>query len=143
MSELKDRKWKLFNYMSRPQNSYWTLLRPPNQSIRAQKRQKWPQIKSNLNVRIQEIIENESCLSKWVDPKRVFDPPFEPQNSPLGPKKIQNNPRIQSKSNARIEGNKENKICCTIWVGPKTILTSHQPSNSIFLVKKSKKIPLN
>ena len=30
----KHRKWKLFNYMSRPQNSCQTLLQLPNQPIR-------------------------------------------------------------------------------------------------------------
>ena len=55
-----------------------------------------PKIKSSLNVRIQGIIEIESCPSKWVDPETVFEPHIEPKNSPLGSKKVKNDPKIKS-----------------------------------------------
>ena len=55
----------------------------------SQKDKNYPKIKSNSNVRIQGIIENESCSATWVDPKTVFEPYIEPKNNPLEQKKSQ------------------------------------------------------
>ena len=53
--------------MSRPQNSYQTLLRTPSQPIRTPGDKQDPEIKSNSNVRIQGIIENEIVkLHEWI-----------------------------------------------------------------------------
>ena len=56
-------------------------------------------IKSNSNVRIKEIIEDEICSTTWVDPETVFEPHIEPKNIPLGHKKsLKINPKsIQNK----------------------------------------------
>ena len=97
---------------------------------------------SNLNVRIPGIIENESCPSKWVDPKTVFEPLIETKNSPLGPKKVQNKPKIKSKSYFRIEGNKENKSFALYEWTSKQFEPDPNPQNSIsFTHKKPKKYP--
>ena len=68
----------MFNYMSRPQNSVWTL--PPTQKVEND-----PKIKSKSDVRIEGNIEDEKCSTTWVDPKTVFEPYPNPKNSPLGP----------------------------------------------------------
>ena len=60
--------------MSRPQ----TVVEPysnPQTSLLGPKRDKNDsKIKSNQNVRIQGIIENESFSTTWVDPKPVVNP---------------------------------------------------------------------
>ena len=58
-----------------------------------QKDKNYPKIKSNLNVRIQGIIQNESFSTTWVDPKTVLEPHIEPKNSPLGPRKSKMTPK--------------------------------------------------
>ena len=63
-------KWKLFNYMSTPQNSCRSLLRPQT-SLLGPKNKINHKIKWNSNVRIQGIIENESCSTIWLNPKTV------------------------------------------------------------------------
>ena len=55
--------------MSKPQNSFQTLLRPQKQPIRAQKIKNDPKIESNSNIRIEEIIKNENSSTTWVDLK--------------------------------------------------------------------------
>ena len=71
--------------MSSPKNSCQTLLRPPNQPIRAPIRQK---MTPKLNIEIDENIENESCSTTWVDPNTVFEPfPDPPKTACDGPKK--------------------------------------------------------
>ena len=74
--------------MSRPQNSCRTFLRPQNQPIRAPKDKNDPKIRSNSNITMQGIIENEHCSTTGVDPKTVFEPHIEAKNSPLGPEKV-------------------------------------------------------
>ena len=111
--------------MSRPQNSCQTLLWPTNQPIRAPKRQKWPQIKSNSNVTIHGIIENESCSTTWVDPI------LNPKIAHRGPKKINHYPKIKANSNVRNQEIIKNESCSTTWVDPKTIFEPHiEPKNS-------------
>ena len=70
-----------------------------------------PKSKSNSNIIIEGIIENESCSSALIDPKTVFELYIEPKNSPLGSKKFKDDPKIKSKSKVRIEGNIENESC--------------------------------
>ena len=64
--------------MIRPQNSFRTLPQTLKITLK---------IKSNPNVRIQEIVENESCSTTSIDPKTVFEPHIDPKNIPLGSKK--------------------------------------------------------
>ena len=90
----KQRKWKLFNYMSRPKNS-WPYSNHKTSPWGPQKDKNDPKIKSNSNVTIQGIIENESCSTTWVDPKTVFESHIEPEKSLLGPKKVKNKPKIK------------------------------------------------
>ena len=40
-----------------------------------------PKIKSNFNVTINGIIENENCSTTWVEPKTLFEPLFEPEKT--------------------------------------------------------------
>ena len=105
--------------MSRPKNIHWILSWPQEQTIKAQKSKKLPQIKSNLKVRNEGIIENESCSTVWVDPKIVFEPYPDSNNSQLGPQKVKSDTNIKSKSKVTIEENIENKICSTNRVNPK------------------------
>ena len=59
-----------------------------------QKVKKDPKFKSKLKVRIEgNVGKNESCPSKWVDPKTVFEPHIEPKNSPLGQWKSKMTPK--------------------------------------------------
>ena len=83
--------------MSRPQNICRPYSDPQTSRLGPQKYKNDPQIKSNSNVRIQGIIENESCSTTGVYPKTVFEPHIESKNSPLGPQKVKNNPKIMSK----------------------------------------------
>ena len=80
-----------------------------------------PQIESKSNIRIDGNVQNESCSTKRVDPKTVFEPYPNLKNSPLGPQKYKNDPKIKSKSNVRMEGNIENDCCSTTRVDPKTL----------------------
>ena len=48
---------------------------------------------SKLKVRIEENIENKSCLSTKLDPKTDFETHPRPKNNPLGPQK---DPTIKS-----------------------------------------------
>ena len=76
----------------------------PNKSpLGPQKVKNDPKIKSKSNVRIYGNIENESCLTTWVDHKTVFGPFPNPKNSLLGAQKVKNDPEIESKPNVRIE----------------------------------------
>ena len=60
--------------MSRPQNSFWTLIGPQKEPIGYQKVKNYPKIKSNSKVRMEEIIESKSCSTTWVDLKTAFEP---------------------------------------------------------------------
>ena len=84
-------------------NSY-----PQTSPLGLQKDKNDPKIKSNLNVRIQGIIENESCSTTWVNLNKIFEPHIAPKNSPLGPQKVKKNPDIDKKSNIRIDENLQN-----------------------------------
>ena len=64
-----------------------------NSLLGLQKVKNCPKIKSNSKVRIEEIIENKSCLTTLVDSKTVFEPYRNPINSPLGPPKSQKWPK--------------------------------------------------
>ena len=100
---MKDtKKWKFFNYMSKPQNSCRTLPQP-------RKVKNYPKIKSKSKVRIERKIENESCSTIWVDLKTVVAPYSNPKISPLGPQKVKKKTKIKSKSKVRIEWNIENE----------------------------------
>ena len=61
-------------------------------------------------IRFQEIIENESRSTTWVDPKTVFEPHIEPKNISLGPKKSKKSPKIKWKSNVRMKERKKIKV---------------------------------
>ena len=76
-----------------PKTVFEPHIEPKNSPLGLQKDKNAPKIKSNLNVRIQGIIEIESCPSKWVDPETVFEPHIEPKNSPLGPQKLRKRPQ--------------------------------------------------
>ena len=74
----KNRKWKLFNYISKDQHSCRTLLRTSNQPIRAKKRQKWPQIQDKIKCqnsgnhwkwKLFNYIENICCSATKEDLK--------------------------------------------------------------------------
>ena len=97
--------------MSRPKNFYDSSPTPKTAQYGPKMSKNDPKIRSNSDVRIEGIIENESCLTTWVDSKTVFQPYPDPKNSPLGPQKVKNDPKIRSKSKVKIEENKENKIC--------------------------------
>ena len=51
----------MFNYMSRPKIVFKPYPNPKNSALGLQKDKNDPKIKSNSNVTIQGIIENESC----------------------------------------------------------------------------------
>ena len=47
-----------------------------------------PKMKSKSKVTIEKNIQNESCSTTLVDPKKVLNPSsIKPNNSPLGPQK--------------------------------------------------------
>ena len=70
--------------------------KPKNSQLGPQKLENDPKLKSNSNVRIEGIIENESCSFELVDPYP------NPKNNPLGPQKFKNDPKIQSKSKVKL-----------------------------------------
>ena len=88
----------LFNYMSTPQKSFWTLYQLQKYPIRALN-----QVKINWRN-----IENKSFSSTWVDPKIVVERYSNLTISPLGPQKDKIDPKIKSNSNVRIRGIIEN-----------------------------------
>ena len=111
----------LFNYISRLQNSVWTLPQP-----------------------IEENKEDESCSITWVDPKSVVEPHPNLKNSLLGPQKVKNDPKIMLKSKVRIERNIENDSCSTTCVDPKSVVEPHpNPKISPVGPPKLKKITPN
>ena len=119
--------------MRRPQNSFWTLPRPPKSPLGPQKLKNDPNIESKSNVRIEGCIENESCSTTWV-----FEPYSDHKTSRLEPQKDKNDPKIKSNSNVRIQGIIENESCSTTWVDPKTIFESHiEPQISPSVPKKN------
>ena len=59
---------------------------------------------------MKELQEINIFLSKWVDPKTVFQLYNDSKNNPLGPQKVKNNPKIKSKEKVRIEGTIEKKV---------------------------------
>ena len=62
-----------------------------------------PKIKSNSNVTIQGIIENESCST-------VFEPFPNPKNSPLGPQKVKNDPKINQNQISELTETHKTKV---------------------------------
>ena len=86
--------------MSGPQNSPFGLQKDKND----------PKIKSNLNVRIQGIIQNESLSTTWVDPKTVLEPHIEPKNSPLGPRKSKMTPKSCQNQMSKLKEANKTKI---------------------------------
>ena len=54
----------------------------------SQKVKNKPKFKSNSNVWIEGIIENESYSTTWVDPKTVFEPYPDTVNSQIEPQKL-------------------------------------------------------
>ena len=59
---------------------------------------------------MKELQEIKFFLSKWVDPKTVFQLYNDSKNNPLGPQKVKNNPKIKSKEKFRIEGTIETSV---------------------------------
>ena len=64
--------------MSRPQNISEPYSDPQTSPFGHQKDKNDPKVKSNSNVRVQEIIEYKSCSTIWVEPKTVYEPHIEP-----------------------------------------------------------------
>ena len=85
--------------MSRPENSFWTLLEP-------QKVKNDPKIKSKSNVRIERNIENESCSTTWVELRTFFEPFPNSKNSPLGPKKSKMTPKLSQNQMSELKETK-------------------------------------
>ena len=110
-----------------PKNSFWTLPNPKNSPLVPQKVKKDHKIKTKSKVGIEEIIENENCLTICVQPTTVFEPYPDTKNSPLGPQTVKDSPKIKSNSKVRIEGSIENETRSIILVDPKTFLNSNQP----------------
>ena len=77
---------QFLNPTPNPKNSPWGPPKVKNDH----------KIKSKSNLRIEENIENESCLTTWADPKTVVQPYSDPQTSPLGPQTDKNDPKIKS-----------------------------------------------
>ena len=77
-----------------PKTVFEPHIEPKSRPIGPKKDKSDPKIKSNSNVRIQGIIENESCSTTWVDPKTVFEPHIEPKIAHLGPKKLKTTPKL-------------------------------------------------
>ena len=50
---------------------------------------------SNLNVRIQGIIDNESCSTTILDPKTVFEPTSTPKVAHSVPQKPKKTPKLK------------------------------------------------
>ena len=91
-------------------------------------------------VRIERNIENESCSTTWVEPKKVFKSYPDPENSPLWPPKAKMTPK--SKSNVRIEGNLGNESCSTTWVDSETIVEPYSnPQTHSLGLQKDKNDP--
>ena len=73
MSELKERKKiKVIQLHEQTPKHFWTLLHPNISPLGPQKVKKDPKIKSKSNVKIEGNVENDSCLTTWVDPKTIF-----------------------------------------------------------------------
>ena len=104
------------------------------------KAKKGPKIRSKSKVRIEWSIENQSCLSIWVDLKNFFEPYPNPKISLLGPQKCQKKgPKIRSKSKVRIEGSIENQSCWSTWVESKNVFEPYpNRKNSPKVRSKSK-----
>ena len=79
--------------MSRTKNNYKPKISP----LKPQKVKNDPKIKSKSNVITERIKEDESCSTRWVDPKTVVEPYPNPKNSPLKPQKVKNAPKNKSK----------------------------------------------
>ena len=73
--------------MSRPQNFFFeSYLDSKNRPLGLQKVESDSKIKSNINFRIEGIMENESCATLWVDLKTVYElQPF-PKIAEIGQK---------------------------------------------------------
>ena len=99
---------KVVQLHERTQNSFEPHIEPKNSLLGPKKDKNDPKIIKS-KVRIEENIENRSCLTTLVASNKDFEPYPDPKYSPLEPKKVKNKPKIKSKSNIRIEGNKENK----------------------------------
>ena len=118
--EGKIKKWKLFNYMSKPPKKVVESYSDPQNS---------PLEPLKSNFKCQNSGNHRKWkLFKYMRWQKGIEPHIEPKNSPLGQKKSEKRPQIKSKLNARIKENKENENYCTILVNPKTIWTWPQPS---------------
>ena len=91
--------------MSRTQKRFRTKPKPENSPLGPKKVKNDPKIKSKSNVRIGRNKENESCSTRLVAPKTVFEQFPIPFLGPLGPQKVKSEPKIKSKSNVRFERN--------------------------------------
>ena len=74
--------------MCKVQKSFEPYSNPKNTPLGPQKFKNDPKIKSNSKVRIEGIIENGSCLTRWVDLKMIFDLKLNPPNSRKWPNKV-------------------------------------------------------
>ena len=83
--------------MSRLKTVFEPYPDPKNNPLGPQKVKNYPKIESKSNVRIQRNIENESCSTTWVDPKRIVEPHPNPKKCPLGPQKVKNDLKIKPK----------------------------------------------
>ena len=120
----------MFNYISRPKNSFWILPRPPNCPLGPQKVKNDPQNKSKSKVRIEVTIEKK-LLNYISRPQNNFLTLTRPQKWPIRAQKNQKWPKTKSKSKVRIEGTIENKSCSTTGVDPKRVFGPYpDPKNS-------------
>ena len=81
----------MFNYVSRPQNSCWTISRLQKNLSGPKNAKKDSKIKSKSKVSIEENIEIQSYSTRWVDPKTVFEP------NPATPPKSGQNQKLELK----------------------------------------------
>ena len=97
--------------MTRTQNSFWTKPGPKYSPLGPQKLKDYPKTKSKSKVRIEGIIENESCSTTLVGPETTFESYIQPpKNSPLEFQKVKKGLKL-SRWKVKIEGNKENNKC--------------------------------
>ena len=102
-----------FNYISWPQDYFWTPHQTKKNPIGAQKskKKKVPKIKSKSNVKIEEKKTDKSFCTIWVDPETIWTW-FQPSKiANFGPKI---GPLNQMTLKARIERVIEN-ICCLLY----------------------------
>ena len=89
-------------------------------------------------------IENKSCSTTWLDPKKDFEPYPNPKSSPLGLQKVKNNPKIKSNSKSPNWRNRRKWKLLNNMSRPQISLwTLPRPQKEPIGAQKSKKWPKN